>query len=588
MPASFKSRPHLQGAFRPARSKGFTLLELMLVLAAIVILTTLAFAGQVRDRDLAVARATGQQLRNVGNALNEYISTYHDSLVNAVSAPNSTDDGGPRVCDTGSNLCTININTLINSGSLPPGFKGITPYQSAYVIKIKRRPIGGTGTFSLDGLVYTALPWITGGAIPRYDLLGAAIQQAGADAGMSRASSTQIDGYNGMWSALQSDFSPSTAWVPGLLGYRAGYSSNSYGSFLRRDGSLEMEGALNMGTTANPHSIYNVKDIFASGGIQAQSMYVNGGVIQLGPDASNTIFKNAKAGTNQTVLAQDGGVLIVTAAGAPADLAAVNNIRAQGDITTNGNILMKGILQVQNSVGTTPGKGISLYNNGDLGNTGMIYSDRIQIAKDNGGNGTSDTYAAPRFSVYGSGQFAESLSVYKDLYANSFKPVSGNTVVFDTIDGTGANVVIKQNLYLQGGLFLNKVVTGSASTACTTDFRGAVARTPSGGLIICDDTGRWKPTAILTSVVRYGTPTADVSTQSSVYCNPGSFATGGGARRTGIRVGATNPPPSPISATPIPPSGLANSTTYQGGYEVTAGTADSYFTPFVNCAVVAD
>lgn len=557
-------------------SLGFTLLELMLVLGVLVVLGTLAFAGQVRDRDLALARATGQQIKIIGNALNEYIATNHESLVNLISAPGATDPGGPRICDTTSTTCTINVNTLINSGSLPPGFRGITPYQSAYVIKIKRRPIGGTGTYSLDGLVTTALPWITAGTVPRYDLLGAAIQQAGADAGMSRASATKIDGYNGMWSATSTDFSGINK--VGLLGYRAGYSSNAYGAFLRLDGSTKMTGPLDMGI----NTIENAQDIMAKGGIQAQSMYINGGVIQLGPTTSNLIYQNSGAGgNNETVLSQNNGVLIVDSTGNPADLAAVRKINASGDITTQGNIIANGQLQIHNK--GSDGNTLSLYNQGSLANTGKIYADQIQIAHDANNTASDPTASATRFSLYGSGLVSNNWDVYQSLHVNSISALaSGNAIAFDG----ASSVIVNNGLYLQGGLYLNQVINTSSAASCTSAQKGSIARSPSGGLLICANSGYWKPTAILTTVVRYGPQTADIATPSEVYCGYGSYATGGGYRRTGIRGGATTPPEAPIDSTPIPPSAAAGK--QQGGWQVTGGSIDSYFTPFAMCTVVND
>lgn len=560
------------------KNAGFTLIELMLVMAAIVILTTLTFAGQVRDRDIAIAKATGDQLKNIGAAFNEYIVTYHDPLVNLVSAPNPTDDGGPRTCDTSNNTCTININTLINAGVLPPGFRGLTPYQSAYVLQIKRRPIGTTGNYSLDGLVVTALPWTTGGTTPRYDLLGAAIQEAGADAGMSRASATQIDGYNGMWSETSTDFSAIDA--QGLLGYRTGFSSNAYGAFVRTDGSTPMEGPLNM----NGNTIFNVQDIQATGGIEANSLYVDGGVLQLGSTTAGPgptqIFANSAAGVQQTVFQQKDGILIVQPNGTPADIAAVNNIRAVGNITTQGQIITNQTLQIKNSGKTS---GLSLYNSGDLGNTGMIYTNTIQVAADPSTGITPSTDATTRFMLFGSGFSSHDWSVYRTLYSNSFDAVSGNTVTFG--DTTPTSVLFNNDIYLQGGLFLNKVVTTVPTATCTSNEVGSYARTPSGGLVVCDSGLVWKSAAILTTVVEYGNQTTSVNVPTTAYCPAGSFATGGGFRRTAIFNPAANPlPTSPIDSTPIP-AGTGSST---GGYQVTAGTTAVGFTPFVNCAVVND
>ena len=223
-----------------------------------------------------------------------------------------------------------------------------------------------------------------------------------------------------------------------------------------------------------------------------------------------------------------------------------------------------------------------------MANTGIIYADKMQIAADPtsepGVNPTTD--ATARLTVFGSGFVSKDWSVYGHLFSNSFQAASGNVLAFD---GT-SSVLMNNDLYLQGSLFLNKVVNTTTNPVCGVDAagvseKGSIARTPSGGLVICDDSGNWKSTAILTTVVKYGSQTSDVSTPSDVYCGAGSYATGGGYRRTAIyNAAATYLPTSPIDSTPIPPTASGAN----GGFQVTGGSLDVGFTPFVVCSVISD
>jgi len=233
--------------------KGFSLLEIILVLGIGTSLAFIKFQDMVKDQEDIKATATGQQIKQLGEAVNGYINIRYDKLASLSAAAENGTDPGPRTCS--GNLCSITYQTLINEGLLPSTYVARNSFGSDYSIQLKR---SGTGPhYIIDGLIITNASWVEGGSI-RYDLLGKAMQEAGIDSGMSK-SPTQLDGYGNNWNYPSSGY-PAIAKA-GMLGYRVGYNSAMYSVYLRRDGTLPMTGNLNMGG----QSIYNAQDITAVG-----------------------------------------------------------------------------------------------------------------------------------------------------------------------------------------------------------------------------------------------------------------------------------------------------------------------------------
>lgn len=235
--------------------KGFSLLELVLVLGVSSALSLVKFEDMMHDAENLKASAAGQQIKQIGDAVDGYINIRYDKLSTLVSSTSQSSDPGPRTCDTGTGICTITSQTLVNEGLLPASYVSRNSFGSDYTIQLKRT--GTNPNYVINGVVETNNPWIEGGKT-RYDLLGKAMQSAGIDSGMSK-STNQISGYNGSWSYTSTDFPSITQ--NGVLGYRVGYDSAMYSVYLRRDGTLPMTGDLNMGG----NNINNAKNITASG-----------------------------------------------------------------------------------------------------------------------------------------------------------------------------------------------------------------------------------------------------------------------------------------------------------------------------------
>ena len=233
--------------------KGFTLIELILALGVGVMASFIKFQDMKNQQDLIAASAAGEQIQKVGYAVNNYISLRYDKLSSLTSSSNQSSDPGPRIC-TGTS-CSITIQTLKNEGILPNSYVDNNSFHSTYSIIIKRT--GSSPNYVLDGLITTASAWTEGTSI-RYDLLGYAMQKAGADSGVTK-STNKAYGYNANWIETSSTFKNINK--EGQLAFRVGYNASLYSAYLRRDGTLPMTGNLNMGG----NDINNAQDITASG-----------------------------------------------------------------------------------------------------------------------------------------------------------------------------------------------------------------------------------------------------------------------------------------------------------------------------------
>ncbi|EIZ2110997.1 shufflon system plasmid conjugative transfer pilus tip adhesin PilV [Salmonella enterica] len=234
-------------------NKGFTLIELILALGIGTAISFIKFQDMKTEQENIIAQAVGTQIKQMGEAVNRYISIHYDKLSTLSSSSSQSSDPGPRACSA--NGCEITVQTLINEGLLPPSYTGINANKSSYKILLKRSGI--VPNYVINGLITTTAPWIEGNKT-RYDLLGKAMQAAGIDSGMTQ-SATLASGYSGSWSEKSSNY-PSINKT-GLLAYRVGYDSSMYSVYLRRDGTLPMTGSLNMGN----QDINNVRNIIAAG-----------------------------------------------------------------------------------------------------------------------------------------------------------------------------------------------------------------------------------------------------------------------------------------------------------------------------------
>ena len=242
--------------------KGFTLIELILVVSIGLAITFLSFQNMLKGQEDKQAKHMGEQIKQIANAANLYITNHYDVISSMNNSSGSLLDPGPRTCYSASSNCVITVKTLVNSGLLPSQYSEKNSFGSGYNIVLKRS--GVAPYYNVNGMLMTDTPLIIGNSL-RYDILGKAMQEAGIDSGMTK-NPTIIDGYNGSWKNSSSDYSIINK--SGLLGYQLGYGSSSYSVFLRRDGTLPMTGDLNM----DGHNINAAKNITATETIQGNKL----------------------------------------------------------------------------------------------------------------------------------------------------------------------------------------------------------------------------------------------------------------------------------------------------------------------------
>lgn len=235
--------------------KGFSLLELTLVLGVGTIVAFMKFQDMKNEQESIFASAVGQQMKQIGEAVNGYINIRYDKLSTLSNAAGTGTDPGPRTCS--GSVCEITYQTLINEGLLPSTYIGTNANKSSYKIILKRD--GTSPNYVINGLITTSTAWIEGGKT-RYDLLGKAMQTAGIDSGMTKTTSI-ASGHSGQWSETSANFNNITS--AGQLAFRVGFNSALYSVYLRRDGTLPMTGDLNL----DGHNINNVAALNATGNI---------------------------------------------------------------------------------------------------------------------------------------------------------------------------------------------------------------------------------------------------------------------------------------------------------------------------------
>ncbi|MDV0997100.1 MULTISPECIES: shufflon system plasmid conjugative transfer pilus tip adhesin PilV [Enterobacteriaceae] len=235
--------------------KGFSLLELTLVLGVGTMVAFMKFQDMKNEQESILASAVGQQMKQIGEAVNGYINIRYDKLSTLSNAAGTGTDPGPRTCS--GSVCEITYQTLINEGLLPSAFTGTNANKSSYKIILKRD--GTSPNYVINGLITTSTAWIEGGKT-RYDLLGNAMQTAGIDSGMTKTTSI-ASGHSAQWSETSANFNNITS--TGQLAFRVGYNSALYSVYLRRDGTLPMTGDLNL----DGHNINNVAALNATGNI---------------------------------------------------------------------------------------------------------------------------------------------------------------------------------------------------------------------------------------------------------------------------------------------------------------------------------
>ena len=479
--------------------RGFSLLELTLVLGVGTMVAFMKFQDMRNEQEAIVARSVGQQMKQMGEAVNKYISIRYDKLATLSNAAGNGTDPGPRTCTTSG--CDITYQTLINEGLLPSSYTGINVAKSSYKIFLKRS--GTSPNYVINGLVTTSSSWTENGAI-RYDLIGKAIQEAGIDSGVTKTATT-VSGYNGQWTETATNFPIIT--TAGQFAYRTGYDAALYSVYLRRDGTLPMTGDLNMGG----RSISNADKISASGDLTIGGKTTLNNTLQVNSDINST----GSISSGNWLLARNGSGKVIRIGGDnngdydfsfeptssptigffPSDSATKFLFNFRGDVgvstpngatrtitldSSTGNITSNGNINAANWLIAHNGGGNTMLIGGDGapaadGTVGNDYEIKMDTAKSLTiwNTALSNDRAKTLLDVWGSQRILGNLNVVASNTATGDIAASGN------ITATGS---AKAD---------NFQPTSTAVVGNACNYSGAISRDSAGFTLSCQS-GKWQ------------------------------------------------------------------------------------------------
>jgi hypothetical protein len=233
------------------------MVELILVGAIVIAMGVLYVQSQIRERNFQQARNVGKQMQEIGMAVNAYIVNRYTLIGNLTNSTGTAADPGPRTCVAATNSCTITLQTLVNEGLLPTGYASLPPFNTGYTLTLLRT--GVAPAWNINGLTITNVGWTDPGTgVVKYDLAGEALRAIGPDGAYTFQSTTTLSGYQGAWTESNANYPSINAL--GQVAVRSGSGTSMFSQFLRRDGTLPMTGALDMGG----NDINNANNILAN------------------------------------------------------------------------------------------------------------------------------------------------------------------------------------------------------------------------------------------------------------------------------------------------------------------------------------
>lgn len=584
--------------FRSKSQRGFTLLEVLLAIGVSLSIGAVALTELRRDNESKQAKAVGQQSAMVGRALNTYLALQYTHIVNLDNSPGvgSADDPGPRFCTANvttvngnpASICTITTDTLVRSGLLPTSFSGRNAYGAEYDIYI--RIVGTSPNWIVEGLAVTDQPYTTGGG-NRYDLLGQAMQEAGADAGMTRTLANTMEGLNGTWrdntwpSVTHDGVTYPGVNQLGLLGYRAGYGSSGYAAYLRLDGTTPMTGSLDMSS----HDIENV------GTLEAESAVLNASGVTISMNGSTPANRtDMVTGAGTLGFRNANGVRFENLDGSAAgnvelgDLTAEGNVDVNGDVGVNGNLQAQDLIATRNAsvqgelsvVGTIQGGSISTSGNGNIvaGGTGTVQGYTVRAVNTLQAGDYTLTNAGLQLSSGPAWFYDNTIAAWRTTANVEADRVRGDTVISrGVVEGSYLNLT---------GASGSTATEGSACSAY-----GEIRRTGStdAPVVTCIN-GAWRRMGLGNTVVAYSGVVASpgvggAAVTASANCPSGSKIVGGGYELINFI-----PSPSPITGSTggydgnAPARSYANVANNSWALQLTERTGASTFRAQAVCA----
>ncbi|TES62208.1 hypothetical protein E2P84_42395 [Burkholderia cepacia] len=284
------------------RQAGYLLMELSLTLAVASIIQ----ASQLSQVNSAIEQSfgveTGHYLANLQAGMNQYIMSNWGALSTGAAVGNGT--------ITVANAYQPTLAELIQLGYMPQSTNPISPLGLQFVSKITPQNCPGNSC-TLYGLAYSTTPFTDGSGL-RTDVLGAAVQAVGVDAGMSYAATPGVmTGFANSWGNAVANPVPGNP--AGILAVKLGTTSglgNLLNQLYWRVGDHNLTGPMD----ANGQNINNVANLNATGDVRAGGTVAAGGAVTAGTSVqANTTVAAGTSVTAGTTL-QAGNI---ATAGAP-------------------------------------------------------------------------------------------------------------------------------------------------------------------------------------------------------------------------------------------------------------------------------
>lgn len=279
-----------------AKSKGFTFVELMLVLAITTVAAIAVATKTVRETEYTQAQMAADNIMLVGRATAAYINKNPGALYAA----------------TVTGYADLTITDLRNDADLSANVTAAPPWGGGYIIRVQR--VGSAPSYRYEALVYTEKAWtwtVAGTVRARQDLVGVAASKIGGAGGVSLDASGP-SGVKGAWTKPLGMFVPTAPYLAtgGQLFYNVTYGLPAWDTqYLRLDGTNKMQGNLNLGGK----SINNADNVQVGGALN-----VTGATALANATATGNIAANGQV---------QGGT-----------------VHSMGDLTANGNAAIAGII----------------------------------------------------------------------------------------------------------------------------------------------------------------------------------------------------------------------------------------------------
>jgi hypothetical protein len=242
------------------RQAGYLLLEATLALSVAAGLMTYYIRERADRLTEDMAKAHGEQMRMISQALDRYIIDNHNVLTAAANVACCTvdpDGAGPlpAVNTPVANKLVPTPAELVNLGLLPAGANAAPIFGGGYNIILGltndagNACVPGVDCARVRGMVLTNAPIMINGQI-NANVIGRALQTIGINGGAVGLANTPqnvVTGLNGAWTLGQAQGLPAGTPV-GTMAVQVGWEWDPVNNrYLRRDGTLPMTGNLNMG-----------------------------------------------------------------------------------------------------------------------------------------------------------------------------------------------------------------------------------------------------------------------------------------------------------------------------------------------------